>query len=185
MRRWYRAEDYARRAEMVRESLPDAAIGADVIAGFPGETDTDHHTTLALLERLPLSYLHVFSFSPRPGTRAAEMQERVPGAEVARRARELRALGEKKKMAFYAAQVGRTMRVLTLKGGGQNAEGPWTRAVSGNYLDLRVRGRWPANQMLRGRIEGAPGGKLISSYVNDNEQEKRDSSSSAVADSSE
>ena len=68
MHRWYRAEHYARRAELVREWLPDAAIGADVIAGFPGETEEDHQATLSLIERLPLTYLHVFSFSPRPGT---------------------------------------------------------------------------------------------------------------------
>src|SRR5579872_1608298 len=86
MHRWYRAEHYARRAELVREYLPEAAIGADVIAGFPGETEEDHRATLALIERLPLAYLHVFSFSPRPGTQAAEMQSQVPDQEITRRA---------------------------------------------------------------------------------------------------
>src|SRR6202008_3201782 len=88
MHRWYRAEHYARRAELVREWLPDAAIGADVIAGFPGETEDDHRATLALIKRLPLTYLHVFSFSARPGTAAAEMKHHVPEAVIARRARE-------------------------------------------------------------------------------------------------
>jgi len=105
MHRWYRAEHYARRAELVREWLPDAAIGADVIAGFPGETEEDHRATLALIGRLPLTYLHVFSFSPRPGTPAAEMQDHVADAVIARRARELRSLGEEKKSAFRAAQA--------------------------------------------------------------------------------
>src|SRR6202140_5476290 len=73
MHRWYRAEHYARRAELAREWLPGAAIGADVIAGFPVETETDHQATLSLIERLPLTYLHVFSFSSRPGTSAAEL----------------------------------------------------------------------------------------------------------------
>src|ERR1700722_16398442 len=66
MHRWYRAEHYARRAHLIREHLPHAAIGADVIAGFPGETDEDHSITLALVASLPLTYLHVFSFSKRP-----------------------------------------------------------------------------------------------------------------------
>src|SRR5205085_10133255 len=102
MHRWYRAEHYARRAELVRDWLPDAGIGADVIVGFPGETEEDHCATRALLERIPLTYLHVFSFSPRPGTAAADLGGQVPSLVATRRARELRALGEKKKSAFRA-----------------------------------------------------------------------------------
>src|SRR5437016_9429389 len=63
MHRWYRAEHYARRVELIRERLPHAAIGADVIAGFPGETEEDHAATLAFIEALPFTYLHVFSRS--------------------------------------------------------------------------------------------------------------------------
>jgi threonylcarbamoyladenosine tRNA methylthiotransferase MtaB len=165
MHRWYRAEHYARRAELVREWLPDAAIGADVIAGFPGETEDDHRATLALIGRMPLTYLHVFSFSPRPGTPAAEMRDHVAGSVIARRARELRALGEEKKWAFRAAQTGRTMRVLTLNRGGEDDSGPWTRALSGNYLDVRVAGRRPANQFVNIQItevkDACPAGLLV------------------------
>jgi threonylcarbamoyladenosine tRNA methylthiotransferase MtaB len=160
MHRWYRAEHYARRAELVRERLPDAAIGADVIAGFPGETEEDHRSTLALIERLPLTYLHVFSFSSRPGTTAAEMRNQVSEQVVARRARELRALGEKKKSVFQAAQTGRSMLFLTLNRSGEDAHGPWTGAISSNYLDARVSGVWPANQFLELRITGVRDGKL-------------------------
>ena len=152
MHRWYRAEHYARRAELVREWLPDAAIGADVIAGFPGETEEDQRATLALIDRLPITYLHVFSFSPRPGTQAAEMEDHVPGDVIARRARELRALGEEKQSAFRAAQAGRTLRVLTLHREGEDFAGPWTGALSGNYVNVRVAGRWPANQFLDVRV---------------------------------
>src|SRR5580692_1359993 len=106
MHRWYRANHYARRAELARERLPDAAIGADVIAGFPGETEADHQATLSLIERLPLTYLHAFSFSSRPGTAAADSRNQVAEQVIARRARELRTLGEKKKAAFQAAQMG-------------------------------------------------------------------------------
>ena len=165
MHRWYRAEHYARHAELVREWLPDAAIGADVIAGFPGETEEDHCATLALIDRLPLAYLHVFSFSPRPGTPASEMQGQVQGAVIAKRARELRALGEEKKSAFRAVQVGRTPRVLTLHGDGQDFDGPWTRALSGNYVDVRVAGRWSANQFIDVQITGERDGHLMGTVI--------------------
>jgi threonylcarbamoyladenosine tRNA methylthiotransferase MtaB len=165
MHRWYRAEHYARRAELAREWLPDAAIGADVIAGFPGETEEDHQATLSLVERLPLTYLHVFSFSSRPGTAAAQLRNQVPEPVIARRARELRALGEKKKAAFQTAQMGRRMRVLTLNRGGKDASGPWTRALSSNYLDARISGAWPANQFLDVRVTGLTDGHLTASTV--------------------
>jgi threonylcarbamoyladenosine tRNA methylthiotransferase MtaB len=160
MHRWYRAEHYARRAELAREWLPDAAIGADVIAGFPGETEADHQATLSLIERLPLTYLHVFSFSSRPGTAAANLRNQLPEKTIARRARELRALGEKKKAAFQTAQTGRAVRVLTLNRSGEDASGPWTRALSSNYLDARVSGVWPANQFLEVRIAAVADGHL-------------------------
>jgi threonylcarbamoyladenosine tRNA methylthiotransferase MtaB len=154
MHRWYRAEHYARRAELVREWLPDAAIGADVIAGFPGETEEDHRATLALIDGLPITYLHVFSFSTRPGTKAAEMRDHVPGGVIGRRARELRALGEEKQSAFRAVQAGCTLRVLTLHREGEDFAGPWTGALSGNYANVRVAGRWPANHFLDVQVTG-------------------------------
>jgi threonylcarbamoyladenosine tRNA methylthiotransferase MtaB len=161
MHRWYRAEHYARRAELVRQWLPDAAIGADVIAGFPGESDEDHDATLALVERLPLTYLHVFSFSARPGTPAALLSEPVPSHVIHQRARELRELGAAKKSAFLAAQAGETLRVITLQRTGEDVSGPWTRAISGNYLDVRVAGRWAANEFLNARIGGVRDDALV------------------------
>ena len=160
MHRWYRAEHYARRAEVVRERLPAAAIGADVIAGFPGETEADHRATLSMIERLPLTYLHVFSFSARPGTDAAKLCEQVPENVIARRARDLRALGEEKKSAFRQGQMGSTMRVLTLRRKGEDSAGPWTRALSSNYLDVRVNAASSANQFLNVRIADARDGHL-------------------------
>ena len=165
MHRWYRAEHYARRAELVRERLPEAAIGADVIAGFPGETREDHLATLALIERLPLTYLHVFSFSPRPGTPADDLPDQVPGSEIVRRAKELRALGEKKKSEFRAAQARRRLRVLTLNRDGQDCAGPWTGALSSNYAEVRVAGMWPANHFLDVQISGEHNGHLLGTPV--------------------
>jgi threonylcarbamoyladenosine tRNA methylthiotransferase MtaB len=159
MHRWYRAEHYARRMELIRERLPDAAIGADVIAGFPGETDAEHAETVAFIERLPFSYLHVFSFSRRPGTRAAELANQVAASVVKQRARELRALGEEKAREFRRSQVGRELRVLTLRDERSSAE--TTPALSSNYLRVGVRGKYAANAwldvMISERNEGVLG----------------------------
>lgn len=152
MHRWYRAEHYARRVELIRERLPDAAIGADVIAGFPGETELDHSATLDLIKRLPLTYLHVFSFSKRPGTSAEDLGEEIPDSVIKNRSRELRALGEEKNAAFRASQAGRVLPVLTIHHAAHRTarhDTPgWTPAISSNYLRVRVPGQWAANQML-------------------------------------
>jgi len=179
MHRWYRAEHYARRANLVREHLPQAAIGADVIAGFPGETDEDHCTTLAFIESLPLTYLHVFSFSKRPGTQAAALANEVPAAVIKNRARELRALGEEKSSAFRNKQIGSQLRVLTLRSANRLAndessdetapldermpenESGYTPALSSNYLRVRLRGLWPANQWVNVRVRAVEGNDLI------------------------
>ncbi len=146
MHRWYRAEHYARRVELIRERMPDAAIGADVIAGFPGETDAEHAETVAVIARLPFSYLHVFSFSQRSGTQAAELGNQVPAPVVKNRARELRALGEVKAREFRRSQVGRELRVLTLRDDREFAE--TTPALSSNYLRVGVRGKFAANEWV-------------------------------------
>jgi threonylcarbamoyladenosine tRNA methylthiotransferase MtaB len=156
MHRWYRAEHYARRAELIHERLPHAAIGADVITGFPGESEDDHAATMAFIERLPFTYLHVFSFSKRPGTKAAAFSNEVPGATIKRRARELRALSESKSATFRESQLGRTLRVLTLRPG--DNPGPHsTPALSSNYLRVRLRGILPANRWTDVRITSAKG----------------------------
>jgi threonylcarbamoyladenosine tRNA methylthiotransferase MtaB len=158
MHRWYRAEHYARRVELVRERLPHAAIGADVIAGFPGETDAEHKETLAFIQRLPFSYLHVFSFSQRPGTQAAELKNQVPAPVVKKRARALRALGEEKAREFRRSQVGRELRMLTLRDQRDSAE--TTPALSSNYLRVGVRGKFAANEWVDVTVADA-GDELI------------------------
>jgi threonylcarbamoyladenosine tRNA methylthiotransferase MtaB len=142
MHRWYRTEHYAERVNLIRRLLPDAAIGADVIVGFPGETDAEFRTTFEFIERLPLTYLHVFSFSTRPGTAAAALSDAVPLQTIRERARALRELAGRKSAAFRASLFGSTMRALTLARGGDD----WTEALSGNYLKLRIAGRHPANE---------------------------------------
>src|SRR6266571_5489362 len=150
MHRWYRAEHYARRVELIHERLPHAAIGADVIAGFPGESEADHAATLTFIESRPFTYLHVFSFSKRPRTKAATLSNEVAGAIIKRRARQLRALSEAKAAAFRQSQLGRTLRVLTLRSGdcGEGSQQDTTPALSSNYLKLRLSGIHPANSWL-------------------------------------
>jgi threonylcarbamoyladenosine tRNA methylthiotransferase MtaB len=143
MHRWYRAEHYAERVKLIRRLLPDAAIGADVIVGFPGETDGDFEATAEFIERLPFTYLHVFSFSARPGTEAAKVSAAaVPPQVIRERARALRSLADGKSAAFRASQTGRTLRALTLARAGDD----WTEALTGNYLKVRVAGRHSANE---------------------------------------
>jgi len=141
MHRWYRAVHYAERIQLIRDALPDAAIGADVIAGFPGESDEDFSATFDFITRLPFTYLHVFSFSARPGTKAADLGLPVSSAVTRDRARALRALGQQKAASFRELQAGRTVRALTLARG----DDTWTEALTGNYLKVRVAGRRPAN----------------------------------------
>jgi threonylcarbamoyladenosine tRNA methylthiotransferase MtaB len=159
MHRWYRAEHYARRVELIRERLPHAAIGADVITGFPGETEDDHAVTLRFIDERPFTYLHVFSYSSRPGTRAAAFSGHVPGDVIKRRARELRALGERKSAEFRASQIGRTLRVLTLHR--RDDDPSFTPALSENYVTVRVPGAFPHNEWLGATVTGADGGDLI------------------------
>jgi threonylcarbamoyladenosine tRNA methylthiotransferase MtaB len=153
MHRWYRAEHYAERVHLIHRHSIDAAIGADVIVGFPGETDEEFQSTVDFIERLPLTYLHVFSFSARPGTEASKFDPRqlVAPATVRERARFLRVLGQRKAEAFRASQAGRTLRALTLARSGEN----WTEALTGNYLKVKIAGHHPPNQWHQAEIQPA------------------------------
>jgi threonylcarbamoyladenosine tRNA methylthiotransferase MtaB len=148
MHRWYRAAHYAERVHLIRRLLPDAAIGADVIVGFPGEAEEDFRETRGLIGDLSFTYLHVFSFSARPGTAGATLGDRVPPSVIRERARALRALARQKAAEFRASQSGRLLRALTLA----RSCGAWTEAITGNYLKLRIPGRHASNQWLDVRL---------------------------------
>ena len=105
-RHWYTAESYRARIEWLAERLAVLGLGADIIAGFPGETDADHRATLELVDALPFTYLHVFPFSMRPDTAAGRLPEPVPPPLVQERARALRALGDAKARAYRARRAG-------------------------------------------------------------------------------
>ena len=112
MKRRYLTKLYSERISKIREVMPDAAIGVDVIVGFPGETEEKFLETYNYLNSLPISYLHVFTYSERENTEAVGMQGVVPVSERKKRNKMLRILSEKKKMAFYESQIGKTLPVL-------------------------------------------------------------------------
>ena len=105
-RHWYTAEAYRARLEWLAARLPVLGLGADIIAGFPGETEDDHRATMALVAALPFTYLHVFPYSERPGAAAARLGAPVPPPVLHQRARELRQLGEAKARRHHAGRVG-------------------------------------------------------------------------------
>ena len=143
MRRNYRAGFYADLLHAVAEEIPGVALGADVLAGFPAETPADFEATLALVEDLPLAFVHVFSYSPRPGTAAAALPP-LSAREVAGRTAELRALGARKTRAFAASFAGTAREALTLL-----PEASGGRALTDNYLDVATEERLPANRLVR------------------------------------
>jgi threonylcarbamoyladenosine tRNA methylthiotransferase MtaB len=151
MHRKYRPWHYADRIERIRGAMPGAAIGADVMVGFPGETDDDFEQTRALIERLPFTYLHVFTYSSRPGTPSAEMPNQVPVQLARERNRVLRELAARKKHEFMQSFVGYGLEAITLT----RFDGQATEALSDNFLKLQVTGRHAANQLVKVRIEGS------------------------------
>lgn len=135
MRRNYRTSDYARVVETLRAAAPSIGLGADLIAGFPGESEREFETTCRFLERSPLNYLHVFSYSPRPGTPAAAFPDRVPPRLVRERSARLRAIGRTLSHRFRASFVGRTLPILTLRAVRPDGR---LRALTDNFIDLGV-----------------------------------------------
>ncbi len=117
MQRRYKSELYSARVERIKTLMPHACIGADVIVGFPGETDEDFRETCEFIESLDLSYLHVFTYSERPGTKASAMKDSVPIHVRRERNRRLHAISEKKKRAFYESQIGREVKIIIEKTG--------------------------------------------------------------------
>jgi threonylcarbamoyladenosine tRNA methylthiotransferase MtaB len=145
MHRKYRPWHYAEKIRKIHEAMPDAAIGADVMVGFPGESDELFEESRSFIEHLPFTYLHVFTYSSRPGTPSAAMPDQVPVHVARERNRILRELIAKKNLAFRQSFIGRTLDAITLHGGGDG----WTEALSDNYLKVRLAGRHEANKILK------------------------------------
>ncbi len=165
MHRKYRPWHYREKIEKIRAAMPTAAIGADVMVGFPGETDAEFESTRRMIEELPCSYLHVFTYSARPGTPAAAMTNQVPVHLARERNRILRELAAEKKLAFMRGFVGKEVDAITLNVVDRSATGEFTEALTDNYLKLRLRGWHEANRWLRAEIEDVVDGALVGSKV--------------------
>lgn len=146
MHRKYRPLHYADRILKARRLMPDAAIGADVMVGFPGESDAEFEATRAFIESLPFTYLHVFTYSERPGTPAAEMTDPVPMPVRKTRNRILRELAAAKNLAFRREMIGKTLSAVTLDEPGA--------ALSGNYLKVKLARPGERNRLIDVRIGG-------------------------------
>ncbi|MBI5897044.1 MAG: tRNA (N(6)-L-threonylcarbamoyladenosine(37)-C(2))-methylthiotransferase MtaB [Desulfobacterales bacterium] len=136
MGRPYSSERFAQTIATIRRRIPGVAIGVDVMAGFPGESEEAFENTYRLIEVLPITYLHVFPFSPRKGTPAAAFKPRVPESVAKERCRRLRHLGEEKRAAFHRAQVGQTLRVL-IESEAEEKKGP-AQGLSDNYVPVAI-----------------------------------------------
>ena len=132
MKRWHTREAYRTRAFQVADAVPRIGLGADIITGFPGETDMDHEDTVRLVEELPFTYLHVFPFSPKDGTVASTLPNPVPQRVAGERSRELRALAQEKHRRYRESRAGE-VSVVTLEAQGR-------RGLTGDYLRVDVEG---------------------------------------------
>jgi threonylcarbamoyladenosine tRNA methylthiotransferase MtaB len=171
MHRKYRPWHYREKIEKIHAAMPAAAIGADVMVGFPGETDAEFHETARMIESLPFTYLHVFGYSPRPGTPAAAMRDQVPVHVARERNRILRDVAAEKKLAFMRSFVGKTVEAITLHSQSKVTPnevekscasiGNLTQALTDNYLKLRLEGRYDPNRWIKAEIVGMEAAELI------------------------
>ncbi|PYQ69765.1 MAG: tRNA (N(6)-L-threonylcarbamoyladenosine(37)-C(2))-methylthiotransferase MtaB [Acidobacteria bacterium] len=153
MRRPYTIDQYASLVDRIRVQIPDVSIGSDVIVGFPGETDEDFGELARYLERSPLTHLHVFPYSDRPGTAASLMEGKVHGAVIRERAQRVREIGRSLSEHFHDRQIGTTHRGLTLDDG--------SLVVTENYMKLRIAAAQPRNAWVRVRVTSHHDGELL------------------------
>jgi threonylcarbamoyladenosine tRNA methylthiotransferase MtaB len=156
MHRKYRPWHYRAKIEKIRAAMPAAAIGADVMTGFPGETDVEFEETRRMVEELPFTYLHVFTYSARPGTPAAMMANQVPVHIARERNRILRELVSQKKLAFMQSFIGKSIDAISLN----VFDGSATEALTDNYLKMHIQGMHAPNQWLRSRVVAVRDGLL-------------------------
>ena len=140
--------------DRIRARIPGASIGSDIIVGFPSETGDDFDRLAVYLEASPLTHVHVFPYSDRPGTPASAMNGKVPGTVVRERARRVREIGQRLAARFLASQIGTAHRALTLEDG--------TLAVTGNYLKVRIPPGRARNEWVQLRVTSEHHGELLS-----------------------
>ena len=175
MHRKYRPWHYREKILKIRAAMPNAAIGADVMVGFPGETEAEFEETQRMIEELPFTYLHVFTYSARPGTPAAEALGQVATGVARERNRVLREIASRKKAAFTQALVGTTVKAITLHSG----EPGLTETLTDNYLKMRIAGPYEANRWIEVNVTGVKGEMLLGECVGDGTVRLNDLSSPA------
>jgi threonylcarbamoyladenosine tRNA methylthiotransferase MtaB len=160
MNRHYHPHFYS---EIVLEAIhriPDLAVGVDVMVGFPGETDERFQNTYRLIESLPIAYLHIFPFSPRPGTQAAAMEEQISPALISQRCRWLRELDQSKRLTFLNRFLGKVRPILVENR--QDAATGLPCGFSDNYLPVLVQADSPLrNQNVLARLDRLEGNRLV------------------------
>jgi threonylcarbamoyladenosine tRNA methylthiotransferase MtaB len=147
-RHWYKAASYALAVERIAKSIPVFGLGADIIAGFPGETEDDHRCTVALVEALPFTYLHVFPYSLRPGTAAERLDGHVAASTIECRAAELRGIADRRAAAHRASRVGGECDLVVM-GSAARREG-----LTEDYLTVAVDPSIPRGTRCRARLHG-------------------------------
>jgi threonylcarbamoyladenosine tRNA methylthiotransferase MtaB len=160
MRRPYRTRDYRTVLEKIRTRIPEAGLGADVIVGFPGETEEDFLKTRDFIAASELNYLHVFSFTPRPGTPAAGLPGALPGGVLKQRSAELRATGQELSRRFRDSFVGKELEVLGLR---EILPEGRVRGLAGNFIDVELEAEpeLSFNRLVRARVTAAGRSSVI------------------------
>jgi threonylcarbamoyladenosine tRNA methylthiotransferase MtaB len=161
MHRKYRPWHYREKIEKIRAAMPEAAIGADVMVGFPGETEAEFDDSRRLIEDLPFTYLHVFTYSARPGTPAAALPGQVPVQVARERNSLLRELAAGKKLEFMRRFVGQTIPAITLQSGQES----FTEALTDNYLKLHLDAEHEPNRWVHARVERVENDALVGSLA--------------------
>ncbi len=163
MHRRYRPWHYAEKLRLIQESVPDASLGADVMVGFPGESDALFEESFAFIAAQPFTYLHLFPFSPRPGTRGWQLAQEspVPPQAVAERMKRLRELIAVRNRIFRQSFVGRTLPAVTLHAAPDGVP----RALTDNFLEVCLNQQVLSNQSVRVRVTGLEGGGLAASLA--------------------
>jgi threonylcarbamoyladenosine tRNA methylthiotransferase MtaB len=162
MNRTYSVEFYRRLIQTIHREIPQVAIGVDLIVGFPGEGEIQFQETIKLLSEIPLSYLHIFPFSPRPGTPAAGFAEQVPDKIKKERLQIVRTLDRRKREAFMGLCLNKDFSALVLE---PAKEKEWTSVLTENYLTVSIPGRFKKNERIRVRLKTLDPTGLKGEYI--------------------
>ena len=164
MKRPYRVKDFVQRVRKIHDQLPDAAIGVDTLIGFPGESAAAFERTYKLIEQLPVSYLHVFPFSSRPGTPAAKFTNRISPEVIKERCERMRLLGDSKRAEFYAQFIGQKIDVLVETT--RHRPTGFLKGLTSNYIPVLIDANDDyRNKMVTVRIKNRIGHALTGTVL--------------------